>query len=100
MEETPSIEPRQDGKSDRHTAVGPYSVVVLPVVAGGGDQVAEAVAGEVEGEDEEDDGETGEERHPGRVAQVALAGADVGAPGGRRRLGAEVEETERRLVED
>src|SRR4051812_10584924 len=65
------------------------------------EDVADAVAEHVEGEDGEEDGDAGTDAHPPEaVAEVGAGVVDVRAPGGRRRLGAEAEETETRLGKD
>ena len=62
--------------------------------------VAQAVAHEVDGEHGDQDGEAGEGDHPpGAQDELARVGQH-GAPFGRRRLGAQAEEAQRRGVED
>src|SRR5581483_109428 len=68
--------------------------------AAGVEQVAQAVAGQVERQDQQEDRQPGEERVPGRLHQVAPAGRQVCAPGWSRRLSPQAEEGERRLVQD
>src|SRR6185437_6926445 len=69
--------------------------------AGAGiEEIAEAVADEIEGEDAERDSGGREEDEVGRLEEVGAGVVEHGAPGGGRRLHTEAEKAERSLGED
>src|SRR5579859_2491086 len=64
------------------------------------ERIAEPVADQVEAQDSQEDGEAGKEREPGRLADELPSETEHGAPGGRRRLGAEAEKAQRGFGQD
>lgn len=72
----------------------------LPTALGGVEQVSQAVAEEIEGEDTGGDGEGREEDEVGRLEKMGAGGVEHGAPGGGGGLDAEAEEAEGGFGED